>query len=139
MTTRNVIVKHIALGPLAQWGFIIGGVIACLPAFFCSWLGFTVIQAVRNMLTGLRDVVIDPNFLNLHLNLVDLLHLQNQQQSVNTVAGFGVLGIALVGLGLVFLFGIFGALVTTLLGVFYNATGRVQLELEEVPATVGNR
>lgn len=139
MSIRKVIVRRIALGPLAQWGFIIGAGIACLPAFVCSWLGFTALQALRNFLTNLRDIVIDPNFLNIHLNLVEILQLESQTQNVNTVVSFGVLGIAVVGLGLALLLGIFGALVTTLLGAFYNATGRVELELEEVPARVEKR
>lgn len=133
MSTRSVVVRRIALGPLAQWGFIIGAVIACLPAFLCSWVFFTAAQALRNLLTSMRDIVIDPNFLKIHINLVDLLSLQSQQQNVSMVAGYGVLGIALVGLGLAILLGVFGALVTTLLGLFYNLTGRVELELEELP------
>jgi hypothetical protein len=132
MQTRALIVKRIALGSLAQWGFVAGVVIACLPAFVCSWIFFTLVQTLRGLIAGWRDVGIDILGQRLSVNLVEVLKLQDALASLTNVASFGVFGIVLVGLALAALLGLFGALVLTLLGIFYNATGRVRLEVEEV-------
>ncbi len=139
MQTRALIIKRIALGSLAQWGFVAGIVIACLPAFVCSWIFFTLVQTLRGLIAGWRDVGIDFLGQRLSVNLVEVLKLQDALASLTNLASLGVFGIALVGLALAALLGVFGALVMTLLGLFYNATGRVRLEVEEVPAQLRER
>lgn len=132
MQTRALIIRRFALGPLAQWGFIAGALIACMPAFVCSWVFFTAVQGLRALIAGWRDVGFDVLGQRLSLNLVETLQLQKALDALTSIAGFGVFGIFLAGLGIAALLGIFGALVLTLIGLFYNATGRIRMEVEEV-------
>lgn len=131
---RAVVIRRFALGPLAQWGFVGGAVVACLPAFVCSWLGFTLIAALRRMLAGWRDVGIEVLGQRISFNLVEMLNLQSFSQTLAGIAGLGIFGLILAALALALVLGLFGALVMTALGLFYNATGRLQLELEETAA-----
>lgn len=132
MQTRALIIKRFALGPLAQWGFVAGALIACLPAFLCSWIFFTLIQALRGLLASWRDVGFEVLGQRLSFNLVETLNLQGALQTLTNLAGYGVFGIFLLALLVAALLGVFGALVMSLLGMFYNATGRLRLEVEEV-------
>lgn len=132
MQTRQVIIRRFAIGPLAQWGFVAGLLIACLPAFVCSWALFAVVNAARNLIVGWSDVGVDLLGQRLSVNLVEVLSLQDLLGKLNGVAGLGVFGILLVALLLAGMLGVFGAIVLTLLGMFYNTTGRVRLELQEV-------
>ncbi len=130
--SRALVIKRFALGPLAQWGFVAGALIACLPAFLCSWIFFTLIQALRGLLAGWRDVGFEVLGQRLSFNLVETLNLQEALQTLTNLAGYGVFGIFLLALFVAVLLGVFGALVLSLLGMFYNATGRLRLEVEEV-------
>jgi hypothetical protein len=138
MQTRALIIKRFALGPLAQWGFVAGVLIACLPAFLCSWIFFTLIQSLRGMIAGWRDVGFEILGQRLSFNIVEMLNLQEALQTLTSIAGFGVFGILLLALVVAALLGLFGAMVMTLIGLFYNATGRVRLEVEEVPLNEQN-
>jgi len=129
--THTVIIRRFGLGPLAQWGFIAGAIVACLPAFFCSWVLFSLVTALSNLIAGWQNVGFQVLGQKISFNLIQLLNLQQAQQTLTGLAGFGVFGIVLLALGIALLLGVFGALVMTLLGAFYNATGRLQLELEE--------
>lgn len=131
-TTRSLIIKRFALGPLAQWGFIAGALIACLPAFLCSWIFFTLVQSLSGLIASWRDVGFEILGQRIGFNLVEVLNLQNVLQTLSNIAGFGVFGILFLALLLALALGVFGALVMTLIGLFYNATGRVRLEVEEV-------
>lgn len=133
--SRQVIIRRFALGPLAQWGFVTGVIVACLPAFLCSWALFSLVSTVRHMLADWRDVGISLLGQRISVNLVDLLSLQDALQTLTTIAGLGFVGIVLLALGMAALLVVFGAVVLTILGLFYNTTGHVQLELEET-ATV---
>src|SRR5439155_13905628 len=119
MKTRSLIIKRFALGPLAQWGFVAGALTACLPAFVCSWIFFTAVQALRNFVSGLRDVGLPVLGQRISFNLVDTLNLQQALKTLTDVAGYGVFGIVLSGLVIAVLLGAFGALVLTLVGLFY--------------------
>lgn len=132
MQTRALIIKRFALGPLAQWGFVAGVLIACFPAFVCSWIFFTLVQSLRGLMAGWRDVGFDVLGQRISFNLIDVLNLQGVLESLTNIAGFGVFGILLLALFVAALLGVFGALVMTLIGLFYNATGRIRLEVEEV-------
>lgn len=132
MKTRSLIIKRFALGPLAQWGFVAGALLACLPAFVCSWIFFTTVQAMRNFVSGLRDVGLPVLGQRISFNLVDTLNLQSALKTLTDVAGYGVFGIVLSGLVIAVLLGAFGAAVLTLVGLFYNTTGRLELEVEEL-------
>lgn len=130
--SRALIIKRFALGPLAQWGFVAGALIACLPAFLCSWIFFTLVQSLRGLLASWRDVGFEVLGQRLSFNLVETLNLQAPLQTLTNLAGFGVFGIFLFALFVAAMLGVFGALVMSLLGMFYNATGRLRLEVEEV-------
>lgn len=132
MQSRALIIKRFALGSLAQWGFVAGVVIACLPAFVCSWIFFTLAQSLRGLVASWRDVGFEVLGQRVSFNVVEMLNLQNALQTLTNLAGFGVLGIFLSALVIAALLGIFGALVMLLIGVFYNLTGRVRIEVEEV-------
>lgn len=132
MTTRQVVIRRFALGPLAQWGFIAGALIACLPAFICSWILFALVAALRGLMAGWRDVGFTVLGQRISFNLVETLNLQNAFQSLTGLAALGVFGIVLLALGAAVVLGIFGALVMAALGAFYNATGRLRLELQEI-------
>jgi hypothetical protein len=131
MQTRSLIIKRFAIGSLAQWGFVIGVVIACLPAFLCSWIFFNLIVSLRTLITGWSDVGFEILGQRLSFDLVEVLNLQDLLVSLNAIAGLGIFGILLLALGIAALLGAFGALVLTVLGLFYNATGRVKIEVEE--------
>ncbi|MBI4671820.1 MAG: hypothetical protein HY741_09160 [Chloroflexi bacterium] len=134
MPKRALIIRRFALGSLAQWGFVSGALIACLPAFVCSWGFFTLIQAARGLLASWREVGFEILGQRLSFNMVEVLNLKDLLQLLTNVASVGVLGIVVLAmLGAVAL-GIFGALVLMLLGAFYNLTGRLRVEVEEVSA-----
>lgn len=132
MQNRALIIKRFALGPLAQWGFVGGALIACLPGFLCSWFLFSLAQAFKGVLGGWRDVGFEVLGQRLSFNLVQALKLENLLELLTNIAGFGIFGIFLLALVLAAGLGLFGAMVTTLLGLFYNATGRIRIEVEEV-------
>ena len=132
MRERTLIIKRFALGPLAQWGFVAGALVACLPAFLCSWVFFTLVQSMRGLIAGWRDVGFDILGQRVSFNLVELLKLQNVLDSLTGISGYGVFGIVLMWLLLAGLLGIFAAIVLLLVGTFYNLTGRLQLDVEEL-------
>jgi hypothetical protein len=132
MNSREVVIRRFAIGPLAQWGFVAGVVAACLPAFLCSWILFSLLAGLRALLAGWRDVGLEILGQHLSFNLVELLGLQNALQTTSNIAGLGLFGIVLLAIVLAIALGVFGAVVMSLLGLFYNTTGRVRLELEEV-------
>lgn len=132
MNRRELIIKRFALGPLAQWGFVAGVIVACLPAFLCSWVFFNLISALKGVIAGWRDVGLEVLGQRISFNLVELLNLQSLLQTSTTIAGFGIFGIFLLAIVLAALLGLFGAVVLTVIGVFYNTTGRLQIEVEEV-------
>lgn len=134
MQTRELVIKRFALGPLAQWGFVAGVLIACLPAFLCSWVFFALVQSLRGLIAGWRDVGFEVLGQRLSFNLVEVLNLQGALETLTNIASFGVFGILLLALLVAALLGLFGALVVTLIGLFYNATGRIQVQVEEVPS-----
>jgi hypothetical protein len=132
MQKRAVVIRRFALGPLAQWGFIAGAVIACFPALVCSWAFFTLVQGLRGLLLSWRDVGFEILGQRLSFNLLEMMQLQNVSQTLTGIAGFGVLGIVFLALLFAVGLGVFGALVLLLLGAFYNTTGRLQVEVEPV-------
>jgi hypothetical protein len=134
--TRAFVIRRFGLGPLAQWGFIAGALVACLPAFVCSWFFFTLVQVLRGLLASWRDVGFDVLGQRISFNLVELLKLQDALQALTNIAAFGVLGIVLLALFMAAALGVFGAIVMALLGAFYNATGRLRIELEPVEKNV---
>jgi len=134
LNSRLVVIRRFAIGPLAQWGFVAGALVACLPAFVCSSILFSAVTALRGLISGWRDVGFEVLGQRISFNLVQVLNLSDLLQALTTIAGFGIFGVVILSFGLAAVLGIFGAVVLTALGLFYNATGRVQLELEEVTA-----
>jgi hypothetical protein len=60
-----------------------------------------------------------------------LLHLNSFAEALSSINGLGVLGILLLALVLALAMGVVVALSFVLLGVFYNLTGHLELELAE--------
>ncbi len=131
MNSRTYIIKRLGLGSLARWGFAAGALVACLPAFACSAIFFTVVAAVRRIVESWRDVGISFFGQRLSLNLIDLLQLQSFADTLRTFSGLGVFGILLLWFALAAALGLIVAVVLILLGLFYNFTGRLELELAE--------
>jgi hypothetical protein len=131
MSSRTLIIKRFALGPLAQWGFVAGIVIACLPAFVCSWVFFALVGSLQSLISGWQDVGFEILGQRLSLDLVELLQLEDALRALTGLTGLGIFGILLLALAAAALLGAFGALVLTCIGLFYNATGRLKLEVEE--------
>jgi len=130
MQKRTVVIRRFALGPLAQWGFIAGAIVACLPAFVCSWGLFTLAQGVRSLLYSWRDVGFEILGQRLSVNLLEMLKLENFSQTLTGLTGLGLFGIVILALIFALALGVFGALILLLLGAFYNTTGRLQVEVE---------
>ncbi|MCG3142485.1 MAG: hypothetical protein HDKAJFGB_03954 [Anaerolineae bacterium] len=130
MQKHTVVIRRFALGPLAQWGFIAGAIVACLPAFVCSWGLFTLAQGVRGLLYSWRDVGFEILGQRLSFNLLEMLKLENFSQTLTGITGLGLFGIVILALIFALALGVFGALVLLLLGAFYNTTGRLQVEVE---------
>lgn len=132
MQQRTIVIRRFALGPLAQWGFIAGALIACFPALVCSWVFFSLVQGLRGLLYSWRDVGFEILGQRLSFNLLEMMQLQDFSQTLTGIAGFGVLGIVLLALLFALALGVFGALILLLLGAFYNSTGRLQVQVEPV-------
>jgi hypothetical protein len=132
MSTRAFVIRRFGIGSLASWGFVIGALAACLPAFLCSAIFFTLTSTVQRIVTSWRDVGISFLGQRLSLNFVDLLRLQNFYDALNTITALGWFGILLLALGIAALLGIFVALAFALFALLYNVTGRIKIELTEI-------
>ncbi len=98
-----------------------------------------VVAAVRRVVEGWRDVGVSFLGQRLSLNMLDLLHLQSFAEVLRNLAGLGVFGILLLALALAALLGLIVALALVLLGLFYNLTGRLELDLQEIGASAPQR
>ncbi len=132
MQSRSFIIKRFELGPLAQWGFIAGVLVACLPAFACSWFFFSLVNSAREVIGGWTDVGFEFLGQRISFDLVETLSLQELYLTLGSLAGLGVFGVLFLALAVAALLGLFGAAVLTVLGLFYNTTGRVRVQVEEV-------
>ncbi len=131
MATHSYVIKRLGIASLARWGFAAGALVACLPAFACSAVFFTVVTAVYRIVEGWRDVGFNLLGQRLSLNLVQALNLQSFAEMLRNVTGLGVFGILLLWFALAAALGLIVALAFILLGLFYNLTGRLELELAE--------
>jgi hypothetical protein len=131
LSSKKVSIKRFSLGSLALWGFIAAAIVASLPSLFCSLTFFLSLAGLRNFIGGLGEVGFSILGQKISFNLIDLLKLKDFYTTLNTITAWGYVGILLLGLAAVVALGIFGALVTLLLGALYNATGRLQVEVEE--------
>lgn len=131
MSTRSYVVKRIGLGSLARWGFLAGALVACLPGFACSTVFFWLTSSVYRVIEGWRDVGLTFVGQRLSLDLVQLLQLGALDDALKAVQTLGVFGILTLALLIAVMLGITVALSLVLLGVFYNLTGRLKVELAE--------
>jgi hypothetical protein len=131
VNSRTFVIRRLGITSLARWGFVAGALVACLPAFACSALFFSVVAAVRRALEGWRDVGLTFLGQRLSLDLIQLLHLQTFADALNSLAALGVFGILLLWLMFAAALGLVVALSFMLLGLFYNLTGKLELELAE--------
>lgn len=131
MISRTVTIKRFHLGSLALWGFIAAAAVACLPAFLCSWLFFTSLAAMQGVMAGWGEVGFSVLGQKIGFNLIQLLNLQGFYRTLTNVTALGGMGILFLAIAGVLLLGGFGALVILVLGAFYNATGRLQVDVEQ--------
>ncbi len=129
--SHTYVVRRLGIGSLIRWGLVAGAVVACLPALACSALFFSVVSALRSIIEGWRDVGVTLLGQRLALNMVDLLQLQQFLDALRALDAIGVFGILLLSLVLALALGIVVAIALALLGLFYNLTGRMELELVE--------
>jgi hypothetical protein len=131
LPTRSYVIKRIGISALARWGFAAGALVACFPAFGCSAIFFFITAAVHRIAEGWRDVGLTVLGQRLSLDFIQLLHLNSFAEALSSINGLGVLGILLLALVLALAMGVVVALSFVLLGVFYNLTGHLELELAE--------
>jgi hypothetical protein len=131
MGARTLVIRRVQLWPLAQWGFIAGMLIACAPALICSWLLFTVMATARSVLSSWRDVGLTILGQRISFNLLEMMSLQGPYERLGELTAWGVFGMLAAALALALGLGVFGGAVLAALGAFYNATGRLKLEVEE--------
>lgn len=131
MNSHTYVVRRLGLGSLVRWGFAAGALVACCPALALSALLFIVTASLHRVVEGWRDVGISLLGQRLSLDLVELLHLQKFLDLLRAADALGVFGILLAGLTLSLVLGFVVAFALALLGVFYNATGRLELEVQE--------
>ena len=110
MSTHTYVVKGLGIGSLARWGFAVGALVACLPAFMCSLIAFAVSRSVHRIVEGWQDVGVTFIGQRLSLNMVDLLHLGQFLNVLRALDALGVFGILLLGMLLVALLGLLFAL-----------------------------
>lgn len=120
---------------MARWGFAAGAVIACLPVFLCSWIFLSFIGAAYNTLGGLKSASLQILGQTISFNLLDALNLKSLYDTLGSVAAWGFFGFLFLGLLGIALLGFFSMLAFYLLGLFYNMTGRVRVEVADVRPT----
>ncbi len=131
MPSRSYVIKRLGIGSLARWGFVAGALIACLPASVCSVIFFSIAAALRRLVETWRDVGVTVLGQRYSLDFVQLLQLRSFVDALRGIDALGILGILLLALVLAVAMGIVVGLSLVLLGVFYNFTGRLELELAE--------
>ncbi len=131
MPSRSYVIKRLGIGSLARWGFAAGALIACLPAWICSAIFFSIAAALRRLIETWRDVGVTILGQRYSLDLVQLLQLRSFADALRGIDALGILGILLLALVLAVAMGVVVGLSLVLLGVFYNLTGRLELELAE--------
>ncbi len=131
MASHTFVITRLGIASLARWGFAAGALVACLPALACSALFFSITAATHRVIESWRDVGFSLLGQWLSLDLIQLLHLQTFANALNSLTALGVFGILLLWLVLAAALGLVVALAFILLGLFYNFTGRLELELAE--------
>ncbi len=131
MNSRTYVITRLGIGSLARWGFAAGAVVACLPTFACSAVLYSILTAIYHVVAGWHDVGITFFGQRLSLDLVQELQLQPLVDLLQKLSGLGLFGILLFWLGLASAIGLIVALSFVLLGLFYNLTGRLELQLAE--------
>lgn len=131
MQSRSFVIRRLGIASLARWGLVAGALVACLPSLVCSAIFFGLTAALRRVLDAWRAVGFNVLTQRVSLNLIELLQLQGLYDAVGNLTALGVFGILLLAVLFVVVLGAFAALTFALLGLFYNTTGRVEIELVE--------
>ncbi len=131
MNSRTYVITHLGIASLARWGFAAGAIVACLPAFACSAVFFSILTAIFHTVESWHDVGLSFLGQRLSFDLVQALQLQSLVDLLQKLSALGVLGILLLWLGIAAAIGLIVALSFILLGLFYNFTGRLELQLAE--------
>ena len=90
-----------------------------------------ILNVIYRTLASWHDVGISFFGQRLSLDLVNELQLQPLVDSLQALTGLGLFGILLLGLGLAAAIGLIVAFSFILLGLFYNLTGRLELQMTE--------
>lgn len=131
MPSRSYVIKRLGIGSFARWGFVTGSLVACLPAFACSAIFFSIVAALHRLVEAWREVGVTILGQRFTLDFVQLLQLRSFADALRSIEALGVLGILLLALVLATALGLVVALSFGLLGVFYNLAGRLEIELAE--------
>jgi hypothetical protein len=103
--------------------------VACLPAFICSVLFFSITSAAYQIVATWRDVGLTILGQHFYLDFVQLLQLGQFADGLKTIQAFGAAGVLLLALVFAAAMGIIVALSFALLGALYNFSGRLKIEL----------
>lgn len=129
MPTHSYVIRRFGLASLARWGFTAGVLVACLPAFTCSALFFSITSEVYRIVGGWHDIGLTILGQRLSLDFIQLLQLDQFADGLKTIQAFGVVGILLLAVVIAAAMGIIVALSFALLGALYNFSGRLKIEL----------
>lgn len=131
MQPRSYVIRRFGLGSLVRWGFVAGALVACLPGLLCSGAFFWVASLIYQTIESWRDVGLTIVGQRFSLDFVQLLQLGALEGALRAIQALGVLGILVLSLLIASGLGVITALSLAVLGVMYNFTGRLEIELAE--------
>lgn len=132
----TVRVRHIAYGPLAQFGCLLGAVGWVIPGLLLGLGVSSLVGAARRWLDGIQDFNLSLLGREIaRVNLVQALGLTMAQGRLQALDAAGPLTILGVTFSVALVGGLLAMLIILLLGVVYNAlaatTGGIELDLDE--------
>jgi hypothetical protein len=139
--TMDVIsVRRIRILSAVKFGFVVGGLVACLPSLLCGLLSAGAISVLYDWLQTWQSIKINLLVDTLEFNLVDLLRMDKVLTQLQTLDGRHTLVVLVLALGITALTGLFAALMTGVVGSAYNGiarlSGGIEIEVEEGQAGV---
>lgn len=129
LTLQSYVIKSIGLASLARWGFVLGGIIGCLPALVCSTAIFSLAAALSRTFENARQVGVDILGQQVSIDLVQLLQLGGLADSIQKLQVLGIFGILLFAVSLTIATGVIFGLSLVVFGALYNFAGRIKIEL----------
>jgi hypothetical protein len=127
-------IRHVRVRSVLAFGFVVGAIVACLPAFMCGATGAGAVSVARRWLEGWQTIRIDLLLDTLEFNLVEILRLQEVLTRLQALDQRRMLLGLVLALGLTLGAGLLAAVITGLSGAVYNAIagmwGGIELEVE---------